>query len=184
MLIPQAIVQASNSAGGMTMIDSSVLGSADVFDFNNIPGTYSHLLLILQLRTTANSGATPRMTLNGDSGANYYRTKTTTTNATVSGSTGTGESDASITATSLPGATDTAGRAGLVCVDIINYTGTTFHKEWFSRLHSAPSNSAAVNAVGVAGGTWADTSAITRIQVNPSSGSTFETGSAAWLYGI
>lgn len=171
-------------SGAMQLISSSVLGSAGTFDFDSIPGTYNHLLLVMQLRTTANSGASPRMTLNADGGANYHRSKMTNTNATVSGTSTSGETDASLTATALPGATDTAGRAGLVIVDLPNYAGTTFHKEWMSRLHSSVSAVAAGQIVGVAGGTWADTSAITRIQIQPSSGSTFVTGSGAWLYGI
>lgn len=180
-LMPNTIIQ---QPSGLTLIAKSILQSADIFDFNNIPNSYNHLLLIMILRTTANSGANCNVVFNSDTGANYYRAKLQTVNTTVAGVGAGGETNANPSSLAIAGTTDTAGRSTTIRMFLPYYIGTTFHKNWIGESQSSLSTAASGQSASISHGTWADTSAITRIQVLPSTGSTFVAGSAVWLYGL
>src|SRR6476659_2609206 len=92
MLIPTASVQ-QTQAPGLVLIEDQVLSSTSTFDFQNIPGTYKHLLLEYQLRGSDAGGSVfALMRFNSDTGANYQSVQqkfngSTTTLSQVSGST-------------------------------------------------------------------------------------------------
>lgn len=177
------------SGGGMSLIETKLLGApAASFDFTSIPQTFSHLKIILHVRSN-DTGLAYRVLsaiLNNDSGANYdYRYISTTLGASTA-NIGQAQGVTSLYFGNLvPTALATSGMAGSFEISIPNYSGTTFRKNVISEgflemAQSDPDNDMNLMSVG---NHWRNTSAINRITLFCQAGN-FIIGSMASLYGI
>lgn len=181
---------ATGGPGSQVLICSQVLsGTATAFDTNtilggNIPGTYTHLRVVLMGRgDTAANAITANFTFNNDTGANYdleYRVNKGTTPSDVSTNAST-----SFAFSGIAAASDTAGSPGSMVVDIPCYAATTFRKQaivasWYK---NTADGTAGLYTDIVGGGEWRNTAAITRIAVTASAGN-FIAGTSFYLYGI
>lgn len=182
MQIPVAVVAPVASAF-VQLADSTMGADAASFDFQAIPQTYNHLLLLFMGRTAEaafNSDLAVRF--NNDSGSNYVREY-------IRGDLDTAEANHSATTTSIislsvAGDSGVAGVCGSGSLFIPAYTQTTFHKVLHgSSGHYSATGSAQAMAV-LYNGRWSNTAAITRVTLFVQSASNFRAGSRATLYGM
>jgi hypothetical protein len=164
-------------ANTYTLIASSAIGSggASSITFSSIPNTYTDLQLLLSLRGSGNT-ATVGLNL-------YYNSNTSNyTYRRIDGSGSSLDSSAgSVPSTAiLQGGNSTANTFGNYSIYIANYAGST----------NKPSSSNAVNEnnggqeyATLSSTLWSNTSAITSIELSPSSGTILQY-STAYLYGI
>lgn len=176
---------AGGGGGAVELIDDQTLGSdTATIDFTSISGSYKHLRLIVQARSTraAQTEDNVFFTFNADTGNNYDSQL-----LQVRG-TGTAISEALAGANSgvvmiVPAASSPAGSASSFVIEIPNYAGTTFNKS-FTCHGSAPlTDSANGMRLESSAGEWRSTAAITRITLDLVNGN-FLAGSRATLYGI
>lgn len=157
---------------------ATITSSGSGFDFQNIPGTYTDLRLIVSSRGTFASqsfGGSARF--NGDSGNNYSWTRLFSDGSAQS-QRSTDQNTANFG--ELPAANATSGIFGTVTIDFLNYSNTTTFKNYISRTSTIVSTSYVFTYIGL----WRSTSAITRIQFGQSSIADLAVGSTATLYGI
>ena len=154
-------------------------GGAASIDFQNIPGTYTDLLLKLSLRDNASlNSQISYLRFNSDSGNNYSWRR-------VRGD-GSGAASASASSTAQiyafydNSANDTASTFANAEIYIPNYAGSN-NKSVSSDTVSE--NNATEAYAGLIAGLWSSASAITRIDLYPNTGS-FVQYSTATLYGI
>lgn len=181
------LTAASNGSGGgaWTLITSNTLSSPSApITISSIPGTYSHLALILQARVSDAALEEPiRMTFNGDAGANYDRQYVKGNNATASASGSAAQNYYEFGYTN--GTTSAASVPSTNRVFIYGYAGTTFYKtieSTWNEFHTLGTLS--TYHTGYISGLWRSTSAITSISIADSGGGNFITGTQYWLYGI
>ena len=174
---------ATGGVGAMTLIEDNLLAAdAASFDFTNIPGTYKHLYLVMQLRGTKSAtSAQPRVTFNGDTGTNYEVQKHYAAGGTPAsvGTTGTTYIDL----TDATAASSASGAASAIECVIPNYAGTSFHKSLSSTGFNPRSYASGSEYVMNTGGAWKNTAAITRVTITPDSNN-WASGSRATLYGV
>lgn len=173
------------ASGALTMISDTTLGSDTAnFDITSISGSYKHLLVVFQCRSTKAASTADWMTMrfNNDSGSNYDTQLQQDYNTTEQAFENLGQT--SITwIVELPAASSASGDAGGGFILIPNYAGTTWNKtcNW---LGAGRQNTGSGNWHSTKGaGNWRSTSAITRITLIPTAGN-FKTGSRVTLYGI
>ena len=160
--------------GTYTLIASNTLSSsAASVTFSSIPGTYTDLILVSNLKGTTGTKDYV-VQFNGDTGTNYSWTSlagdgTSTYSSRVSNGTKGYLEYATYIGTSLNANTITS---------FMNYANTTTYKSFLSRANNASYGTSAV--VGL----WRSTSAITSISVFFDQGTNFDTGSTFTLYGI
>jgi hypothetical protein len=144
-------------------------GSAGDITFTSIPSTYTDLVLVANIFTTANANETLRV--NGDSGGNYSTTALYG-NGTSALSTRGSNNNAMTFQTDL---FSTSTIAAFTVFNFMNYSNTTTNKTVISRSNKAnQSTEAHVNL-------WRSTAAITSITI---AGATFTTDAKFTLYGI
>lgn len=172
------------ASGAMTLIASSTLAAnAGSVDFQNIPGTYSSLVLMWTARTTTVGSSLDGMNIrfNADSGNNYdYQTMVASASAMTV---------AEILTTSsaqigtLPQNSVTTGIASVGQAVIPAYAGTVFHKSVVAsntcKIGTASGNLRNQHHSGF----WRSGSAITRITLIPQQNN-FLADSTFYLYGI
>jgi hypothetical protein len=152
-------------------IATTTLGSAAAsITFSSIAATYTDLRVVFVSKCTAGSN-TIRLRFNGDSGSNYSRTS-----LEGSGASATSAQNAS-TDNAFIGATNTL--MTLCNVDVFSYAGSTY-KTLLSELAQDQNGSGSVRRTVCL---WRSTSAITSIEIYVS-GTTFDAGTTATLYGI
>lgn len=175
----------SGGAGSGALVPIQTIGPLTAtqasFPFTNIPQTgFRNLRLVLVGRGTATAQyVSARVQFSGDSGSNYDSNElNTATTANV------GNSFAGTTGTFgyLSAASAASGGAGSIYVDIPNYAGTSFQKNWTAHSYHRSDASAGNQFQSVFGGTWRSTSAITSLVLTLSSGN-FDVGTYACLYG-
>lgn len=148
---------------------ASGTGSAGDITFTVIPSTYTDLVLVANIFTTANANTTIR--LNGDTGSNYSAT-VLWGNGTTASSTRASNTDAVIYQQDL---FSTSSISALSVFNFMNYSSSSVYKTVLVRSNKAnQSTEAWVNL-------WRNTSAITSITVR---GATFTTDAKFTLYGI
>ena len=157
-----------------TLIDSVTLGSsAASVTFSSISQDYGDLVLVLNSQPTA-AASNVKLRLNGDTGSNYTQVR-------VEGGFGTASSDATV-GYSLDFFASTSARTStgtsLWNYQIMDYSATDKHKSILLRY-----NAVAYGYVGAAAGRWANTSAVTSLEVTYSGGN-IEPGTTFFLYGI
>jgi hypothetical protein len=159
-------------------IATNTLGSATAtVTFSSISGTYTDLVFVFNGGTTS-SGPTMRLTVNGDSGANY---SDTALDGDGSSAVSTRHSGANFMAiTNNVGIAGTLG-AQTTIMQLQNYSNATTYKTVLFRANNATSSG--FPGVTAAVGLWRNTAAITSISLTTAS-TTFLSGSTFTLYGI
>lgn len=174
---------AASVPGGLVRLFDSVLsGAAASIDTgaNGIVQTSANLLVVFVGRTTeAVTGSTVRFTLNNDSGTNYGKEVLGGANAVASAAITGG---AAFWSHSVPGASFVANVPGTVQFLLPSYTGTTFHKTAMAMIAFVDAPGTSGNAF-VAGDTWANTAAVTRLAVAAGSGN-LVAGSRLTIFGL
>ena len=145
-------------------------GSASTITFSSIPSTYTDLILVANVFTTANANQVLRV--NGDSTSGLYSTTYLTGNGTV-GSSGRYTAQNALTIQSNIYATTTIPAFHIMQFN--DYANTNKYKTVATRAGKADQGTEAF--VGL----WRNTNAITSISI---SGGTFTTNAAFTLYGI
>lgn len=169
-------------SGSSVEVIQELFGAAASYDFASIPADYRHLHVVLVGRSdTAAANTTLLMRFNGDATAVYDWQRLSANSATVSSASTVG--DTSLQVGFLAAANATAGKAGQNIVDLADYAGTTFHKEFISQVFFADGTAQSNMFFTSRGGLWRSTAAITRVELFPGAGS-FVAGSRATLYGI
>ena len=150
--------------------------SAASVTFSSISGSYRDLVLIANARTDrAATSDIYKITLNA-SGTGYSRVVMYGT-----GSTADSYADASLSAITpyaLTGNTATSGVFGFLKMQIMDYSATDKHK---TILNNEDATGLEVSASAY---TWANTNAVTSIEIDQLLGSNFASGSTFSLYGI
>lgn len=168
----------------IALITDTTLGADTAnFDFTSIPGTYKHLWLVGDLRSTEAAIQTlVGVRFNNDSGANYQSMfHYAIASADGQDATGTTTGTKALVAYTS-GANASANHSGAFELLIPNYAGTTFHKAM--RAQTAFTRDAGNDpAITDGSGIWMSASAVTRVTVFPNSGS-WKAASRLSLYGI
>lgn len=167
---------------GMTLLyEVDLAATTATVTISSIPQTYRHLVLYATARTNGGVGVGPyslQMQLNGDTGSNY-------TGQYLRGSSSSASSGSfgSVTAMNVGLVTvtaDTASRAAMNKIELLDYTGTTFHKVGvgFSVVSTG-----GVNYADVRNNIWLSTAAVTSLLLKSDNGS-FIAGTSFSLYGV
>jgi hypothetical protein len=146
----------------------TLASTASSVTFSSIPATYRDLVVVHNNFGTVNNDANSNFRFNGDSGSNYSRVYAFWSGSIVSGA-ATGENSMSVF-----GLRTTVGDS---ISHIMDYSATDKHKTVLTRTNTVD------NLVWMSAARWANTAAITQIQLNAFSGS-FAVGSVISLYGI
>jgi hypothetical protein len=153
-----------------------VTTSQSSISFTTIPSTYKHL----QIRATYFNSASivdMKATFNSDTAANYSIHYLYGTGSAVAAA---AAANASYALAGVTGAASNQG-AGVAIVDILDYADTNKFKT-VRTLTGLDTNSTTC-FIALESGAWRSTSAITRIDISPSSGTISQYSSFA-LYGI
>jgi hypothetical protein len=136
--------------------------------FSSIPATYRDLIVVIN--ATANSNvATIGLRFNGDSGNNY-------TYVSMAGNGSTASSSTNTQSVALIGYTNSTN-PWVNIAQIMDYSATDKHKTILSRDDNAAAN------VGAVANRWANTAAITSVEVNAAVNS-FASGTTVSIYGV
>lgn len=178
-----------NSTGTVTAVGQSpmvklatISGALSTFDFTSIPGSYSHLRLVGQLRiSSAVTDDYLLLRFNADSATNYNEIVIANLGGTAN--TGTRVANTSSRIGDVAGGSAPAGSASSIVIDIPNYAGTTFNKSAIAQNYvqgaALTTSQYALNYYAY----WLSTAAITEVNLIPNSGA-FVAGSKVDLYGI
>jgi hypothetical protein len=149
-------------------IATNTLGSAAAsVTFSSIPSTYTDIVLI-QNSTGAGGAGASHLRFNGDTGANYSRTRLLG-NGTAASSYR--ESSANYIASDAPNSS-----ISTTIWNIMNYANTTTNQ---TVLYRDNSTAFVVGQVGL----WRNTAAVTSLSITADAG-TFAAGSTFTLYGV
>jgi hypothetical protein len=168
-------------AGALTQIGATQSGGSSSVTFSSIPTGYTDLFLVADVRgDTAATSTQVRLTLNGDTGANYDSTYVVGINSAAS-SVGAFAST-SITVLDMPAASATASLSGGLNIQILNYAGTARHKSVLtqggSRFGATAANMENLSYFA----DWRSTSAVTSLTLTAQAGN-FTADSKFTLYG-
>lgn len=180
-----SIIERLRFSGNLVEIETLISdGTTASFDFQNIPQSYKHLLLVGQARIVeAVNENEINVRLNNDSGSNYHKQLLIGQDASPAAAATANDTEAQIGV--APGANATANYAGQVEAKIINYTGTDLFKQVLSSYTMMRSTTLNTFDVGNWGNTWLSSVAVSRLTVaNYSSGNTFVSGTLFTLYGM
>ena len=172
-----------SAVGAMEPISAITLSASSAsVEFNNIPGTYSHLQIryIARKDGALNDTTNIEMNFNGSTSSIYndHYLLGNGTSASASGSSGSVTRIASIY---FAGGGMTASTFGSGVIDILDYANTSKYKTT-RQLSGASSNaSSAIDYILFGSGLYISTSAITSITLT---GSNFVANSSFSLYGI
>lgn len=173
---------------GLQQINDSLLGAdAANIDFQSIPATFAHLIVVGYLRgTAAVTGTEFRCQYNADSGSNYdYQTILgNSTSVTAVGAVSGAQTFARLGR--MPGSTAPGNSFSTVVVFIGNYAGAIGHKTGIGFSQSREAAGALTdNIVEIGGSSWfnATPAAINRITFFPNGGN-LKAGSRITLYGV
>lgn len=172
-----------SAVGSMEAISSITLSAAQTsIEFNNIPGTYSHLQIRNIARITASQDRDSiKLQFNSDTGSNYARHSLWGSGSAASAY---GNApDSYVLLTDFAAATATASIYGAAVTDILDYANTNKYKTVRS-LGGVDLNAAVTVYDGLNSGHWRNTNAITSITLTPYTGSSFAQYSSFTLYGI
>lgn len=155
------------------LLDSVTLSSsASSVTFSSIDQSYRDLILVAEF-AGGNGDFYPRLRFNSDSGANYSYVE-----MRGNGSSANSYNGGSETGAQLNGAYASISNPAMYVVEIMDYSATDKHKTLLSRSNRA---NQMVNAMV---NRWANTSAISNIQLYSSNGNTMASGATLYLYGV
>jgi hypothetical protein len=150
--------------------------------FSNIPAIYRHLQVMIIARSDVVATTdTLNLTLNNDTGSNYYYLRLNYDDTTVDAIGQAGVTNVSIL-NGVAGSTAVANGASIMIIDIPFYTNTQFNKSGKCRLSNPVSGVAAALIGFLYEWWWLDTSKVNRIDLTLVSGN-FDVGSHVLLYG-
>lgn len=156
-----------------TQIASTTLTStSNTVTFSSIPGTYTDLVMLTNLKASAGSIDIIYAQYNSDSGSNYSSTRLVGSATTVNTDRQTNASTGWVVGLSSPDEFN----AGVY--QFANYANTTTYKSAISR------DNLVANQTRIVAGLWRSTSAITSISIINGNANTFVVGSVFTLYGI
>jgi hypothetical protein len=156
-----------------TPIATTTLGSnASTVTFSSIAGTYTDLVLIMNVISTSSSPNYIYLQYNGDTGSNYSTTILSGNGTAAQSTRFNNRTNFNIDYNAYPNTS-----VGNRIVQIMNYSNTTTYKTGLVRANSAASGTDAI--VGL----WRSTAAITSIVATHDTAQ-FTTGSTFTLYGI
>ena len=164
-------------ANTFTLIASyTAAGSVSSIDFTSIPSTYTDLAIYLSARQSRSEVVSnTRIEFNGSSSNLSCRYIQGTGSAAVS------SSNASYLFAASPANSATANTFGNSLIYIPNYAGSTNKSvSWDAVTETNASNAEAYLVAGL----WANTDAITSIELSSLSGDNFMEHSTAYLYGV
>jgi hypothetical protein len=166
-----------------TLIAQVVLGAAAAnITFTAIPQTYRHLLLVLSGRSDAAVAATPvHIRLNGDTGANYDTQRMNAAGTALAAAEFLAATAGFVGA--VPGASATAGMAGMARILLPDYRGTARLKTWTAEGGESQGTGTGQTFLRHDRGQWRSAVAITDVGVYPASGN-FAAATVATLYGL
>ena len=155
-------------------IATTTLGSAAASTtFSSISGSYTDLVLVMNLTGVSTGGYAAGVQFNSDTGSNYSGTNLYGTGSSVASTRTSGANTVYIYGTDI-------GISNAVSTSITNfqnYSNTTTYKTFLTR-HGQAGTGTLANV-----GLWRSTSAITSIKIEIYAG-TFSSGSTFTLYGI
>lgn len=161
-----------------TPIASITLGSsASSVTFSSIPQDYRDLVLKVTCTNATGGGGNilPVAVLNSDTGSNYSRVRMTGDGSSTASGSSTGDNFLNLFSGVDANETD----EGLYLANFMDYSATDKHKTVIARANQV------TDRVGAIASRWADTSAITQIEMTTASaGDDFASGSTFALYGI
>jgi hypothetical protein len=158
-----------------TPLATVTLGSsASSVTFSSIPATYRDLIVITNQTMVSGAGYDTSLRFNADSGSNY-----TNVYALGTGS-ATGSGTQSLTFADCGYMTTFVSNSFNRIIQIMDYSATDKHKTLISRA----SNTAGAEQVAMYANRWANTAAITTVQVLSGSGNSYAAGSTFNLYGV
>ena len=177
---------AAGGSGAMTLISDQTLASAAAtVTFASIPGTYKHLMIYAQARSTSSSADHFAMQANGDTAAHYGSAYVVSNNGTgFEGDQGSSLVAAAIMC-DLPNTATVANAATSMKVEIPNYAGTVFSKN--AIVTGSAMGGTTISAYcspEVFNWFWNSTAAITQLVLFGAAGASFAIGSRFTLYGI
>jgi hypothetical protein len=149
--------------------------------FTSIPQGYTDLIVKVSARTNNNAVFdNAQVRFNSDSGSNYSRKIIASEGTGINNISATGNA-AFFASYSLNGTTATASTFSNTEFYIPNYASSNYKS---ISVDSSVENNATTGYDGLAAGLWSSTSAITSIELAPSSGTAFLTNSTFTLYGV
>jgi hypothetical protein len=174
--------QTTFQSGMFAIATVSLTSSASQVTFSNIPATYTHLQIryIGQLVTGFTGGDNSRVTINGDTNANYsyHQMYGNGSSAYASG----GSSSNNMLIAYLGGNGSTSKYAAGV-VDILDYTSTSKYKT--IRVFSGVDTNSSDGIIFLSSGLWQSTSAVTSVTFGYNNGTNnINQNSHFALYGI
>ena len=154
-------------------IATTTLGSAaSSVTFSSISGSYTDLILVLNVKGTSSSYPTIR--LNGDSGSNYSDTELNGNGTSAASGRNSNTSVMYFTRSAVWTTSDFSFNS---IVNLQNYSNSTTYKTVLARTNAAGSSVDAVVSL------WRSTAAITQVLLSSTAGN-FAIGSTFTLYGI
>ena len=158
-------------------------GSASA-SFTSIPATYTHLQLRWIGRASqANTGLGVYMRINNNTGSNYARHWLRGNGSAASAATSASTTEISLGG--VPGSSSPSGMFGAGIIDILDYTNTNKYKTIRSMQGTNQNTTADDNMFFVSGFMFANTNAVTQIDVIADSGGVgFVEYSSFALYGL
>jgi hypothetical protein len=176
---------ASASAAMTAIATVTATGGETSLTFSSIPATYTDL----QIRGVAGTSyavsnyvAPMRISFNGDSGANYAQHALSGDGSTASVSGSPAQNFISTVQFSISAGIN-ASMYGACIFDISDYASTSKNKT-MKAFVGGDQNVASPGFVGLSSGLWVSTAAITSVNINAQSGSSFRAASTFTLYGI
>jgi hypothetical protein len=167
--------------GDMTLLSTTTLGSAGVFDVTSISGAYSDLVIVVIARSTKSATSdNSQYKLNNDA-ANLYIQQIRGLGSAVSAQ----EQSASLSLPALPAATASAGLFGVHCWTIFGYASTSWVK--LLQIHETAPFATGITSGAIFnqhyGGFWNSTAAINRFSFAAAAGTNLAIGSQVRIYG-
>lgn len=144
-------------------------------DFQNIPQTFRHLLIVFKIGTSANGASS--IILNNDNGANYDRQLLQGAAAAAAAAETLGAAGGNFP---TPGAA-TEGATGKILIAF--YADATLRKQISSLTGYSQGNTTGLTQARADTTHWRNTAAINRVTIVPAGG-TFRAGSIVSLYGL
>jgi hypothetical protein len=160
-------------ASALTALANVTLGAtASTITFSSISGSYRDLILVGNM-TAATTGYIG-IYVNGDGGANYVWIQMYGNGSSLSSSSSTSASSVGLNNGSTTSTTDPL----LFKSEFLDYSATNKHKTVLTRVGRSGGSTEMTVA------RWANTSAITSLQVYGAGGANFAAGSTFALYGV
>lgn len=166
---------------GLTLLSEQSPSGTGTVTFSSISGAYRDLVVVVRGRgSTAANNVNVGIEMNADTtAANYERVRAGTVNG---GSTVSGSSASDTICGTLPAASATSGCAGSLHIEVYDYKGTTFHKQFFSNYGGRMGVALSDYATGSFSGRWKNAAAVTQVDIKLVAGN-FDAGSVVSLYG-